>query len=64
MLRHGLNIRGLEDNGHGGVRPPDAADESLDRGPDVDLAGDDLEDLLDPDAEGGGLGEEGGHGGV
>ena len=46
------------------MRPPDTANESLHSRPDVDLVGDDLKDLLDPDAKGGGLGEEGGHGGV
>ena len=30
MLRHGLHVSGLEDEGDGRVRPPDAADEALD----------------------------------
>ena len=64
VLGHGLHVRGLEHHGHHGAGAADAAQEPLDRGPDVVLPRRHLQDLLHPHPQRRGLGEEGGHGGV
>ena len=62
VLRHLLHVLGLQHHGHQGPRPGQTPHEGLHRHADVLLAGLELQHLLDPEAETGGLREEGGDG--
>ena len=61
VLRHGLHVLGLEDQGNHGPGPVQAPDERLHGEPDVVLVRPELQHLLDPQTQAGGLGEEAGH---